>query len=49
MPSAAVAYISSTLVKDVAALGGSLDGLVPPAVAAAPGAPPRRWKRHIDV
>ena len=30
----AVAYISSRLVKEVAALGGPLDGLVPPAVAA---------------
>jgi pantetheine-phosphate adenylyltransferase len=29
----AVAYISSRLVKEVAALGGPLDGLVPPAVA----------------
>jgi pantetheine-phosphate adenylyltransferase len=28
-----VAYISSRLVKEVAALGGPLDGLVPPAVA----------------
>jgi pantetheine-phosphate adenylyltransferase len=30
----AVAYISSRLVKEVARLGGSLDGLVPPPVAA---------------
>jgi pantetheine-phosphate adenylyltransferase len=30
----AVAYISSRLVKEVAALGGPLDGLVPPIVAA---------------
>lgn len=30
----AVAYISSRLVKEVAALGGPLDGLVPPVVAA---------------
>jgi pantetheine-phosphate adenylyltransferase len=30
----AVSYISSRLVKEVAALGGPLDGLVPPAVAA---------------
>jgi pantetheine-phosphate adenylyltransferase len=29
----AVAYISSRLVKEVAALGGPLEGLVPPAVA----------------
>ena len=28
-----MAYISSRLVKEVASLGGPLDGLVPPAVA----------------
>jgi pantetheine-phosphate adenylyltransferase len=31
----AVAHISSRLVKEIAILGGSLDGLVPPSVAAA--------------
>jgi pantetheine-phosphate adenylyltransferase len=30
----AVGFISSRLVREVAALGGPLDGLVPPAVAA---------------
>ena len=34
MPSAATAYISSSLVREIAALGGSLAGLVPPAVEA---------------
>jgi pantetheine-phosphate adenylyltransferase len=33
VPSPRVAYISSRLVKEIAALGGSLAGLVPPAVA----------------
>ena len=33
VPSPGVAYISSRLVKEIAALGGSLEGLVPPAVA----------------
>ena len=31
--SADVAFISSRLVKEIAALGGSVDGLVPPGVA----------------
>lgn len=35
MPSATLTYISSHLVKEIAALGGSLEGLVPPSVAAA--------------
>ncbi|MEO8071334.1 MAG: pantetheine-phosphate adenylyltransferase [Acidobacteriota bacterium] len=35
MPSATLTYISSHLVKEIAALGGSLSGLVPPVVAAA--------------
>lgn len=35
VPAPAVSYISSRLVKEVAALGGPLDGLVPPAVVAA--------------
>lgn len=34
-PTPAVAHISSTLVREVAALGGSVRGLVPPAVEAA--------------
>ena len=34
MPSAATAFISSSLVREIAALGGSLTGLVPPPVAA---------------
>lgn len=33
IPSPAVAYISSRLVKEVASLGGRLEGLVPPSVA----------------
>ncbi len=33
-PSESNAYISSRLVREIAALGGSLEGLVPPAVAA---------------
>jgi pantetheine-phosphate adenylyltransferase len=33
-PSESNAYISSRLVREIATLGGSLDGLVPPAVAA---------------
>jgi pantetheine-phosphate adenylyltransferase len=33
IPSPAVAYISSRLVKEIASLGGSIDGLVPPGVA----------------
>ena len=32
MPSEQYAYVSSTLIKDIAALGGSLAGLVPPVV-----------------
>ncbi|SRR5579871_1410308 len=35
LPSAEFTYISSRLVKEIASLGGSLDGLVPEAVAAA--------------
>ncbi len=34
MPSEPYTYVSSRLVREVAALGGSLDGLVPPVVAA---------------
>ena len=34
MPSEQYTYISSRLVKEVAALGGSVTGLVPPAVEA---------------
>ena len=34
IPSPGVAYISSRLVKEIASLGGSVSGLVPPAVAA---------------
>jgi pantetheine-phosphate adenylyltransferase len=34
LPSPNVGYISSRLVKEVARLGGTLDGLVPPVVAA---------------
>jgi pantetheine-phosphate adenylyltransferase/16S rRNA (guanine(966)-N(2))-methyltransferase RsmD len=34
LPSQAYEHISSTLVREIAALGGPLDGLVPPAVAA---------------
>jgi pantetheine-phosphate adenylyltransferase len=34
MPSEQYAYVSSTLIKDIAALGGSLAGLVPPVVDA---------------
>ena len=33
MPPAEWSHLSSTLVKEVTALGGSADGLVPPAVA----------------
>ena len=33
MPPAEWSHISSTLVREIAALGGSVDGLVPPAVA----------------
>jgi pantetheine-phosphate adenylyltransferase len=33
LPSAGAAFISSRLVKEVAALGGSVEGLVPPIVA----------------
>lgn len=35
MPSEAYSYVSSRLVREVARLGGNLDGLVPPAVARA--------------
>lgn len=35
VPSPDVAFISSRLVREIASLGGSLDGLVPPAVATA--------------
>jgi pantetheine-phosphate adenylyltransferase len=35
LPSRDAAFISSRLVKEIAVLGGSLDGLVPPVVAAA--------------
>lgn len=34
-PSPEVAFVSSRLVREIAALGGPLDGLVPPVVAAA--------------
>ena len=43
----AVAYISSRLVKEVAALGGPLDGLVPPVVAARMAG--RHTKQAIQV
>lgn len=35
MPSQSHIYLNSSLVKEIARLGGSLDGLVPPAVARA--------------
>jgi pantetheine-phosphate adenylyltransferase len=35
LPSIEVAFISSRLVKEIASLGGPLDGMVPPAVAEA--------------
>jgi len=35
VPSEAYSYVSSRLVREVASLGGSVDGLVPPVVAAA--------------
>ncbi len=35
MPSEAYSYVSSRLVREVARLGGSVEGLVPPAVGAA--------------
>jgi pantetheine-phosphate adenylyltransferase len=35
MPSEAYSYVSSRLVREVARLGGNLDGLVPPSVAQA--------------
>ena len=35
VPSEAYSYVSSRLVREVASLGGSVDGLVPPIVAAA--------------
>lgn len=34
MPAATYTYLSSSLVREVAALGGSVEGLVPPVVAA---------------
>jgi pantetheine-phosphate adenylyltransferase len=33
-PSSAYAHVSSTLVREIAALGGSVRGLVPPSVEA---------------
>jgi pantetheine-phosphate adenylyltransferase len=38
MPSEGLSYVSSRLVKEVASLGGSIDGLVPPIVATRLGA-----------
>lgn len=42
-PTAATAHISSTLVREIASFGGSVDGLVPASVAAALAA---RWPRR---